>query len=88
MMDCNLVSTSMEAIRKLYTFYEGERVDATTYTSLVGSLLYLTCTRMDILYSVRVVRGFMKEPVNTHLEKLHTFHIALGYSYSKQMILI
>jgi hypothetical protein len=68
MADCNPVLTPMEPGAKLSKFDAGERVDATKYRSLVGSLRYLTCTRPDISYSVGVVSRFMEEPVYTHLK--------------------
>ncbi|KAE8735514.1 hypothetical protein F3Y22_tig00000340pilonHSYRG00533 [Hibiscus syriacus] len=68
MEDCNPVLTPMEPGAKLSKFDGGERVDATKYRSLVGSLRYLTCTRSDISYSVSVVSRFMEEPVYTHLK--------------------
>ncbi|KAE8712623.1 BTB/POZ and MATH domain-containing protein 4-like [Hibiscus syriacus] len=68
MKDCNPVLTPIEPGAKLSKFDGGERVDATKYRSLVGSLLYLTCTRPDISYSIGVVSRFMEEPVYTHLK--------------------
>ena len=32
-----------------------EKVDASTYQSLVGSLIYLTNTRTDIVYAISIV---------------------------------
>ncbi|PNX68276.1 reverse transcriptase, partial [Trifolium pratense] len=42
----------MECGIKLSKHGEGEIVDPSLFKSLVGSLLYLTCTRPDILYAV------------------------------------
>jgi Reverse transcriptase (RNA-dependent DNA polymerase) len=55
MDECNPVSTLMELGTKLSKFEGGDRVDASKYRSLVGSLRYLTCTRPDIAYNVGVV---------------------------------
>ncbi|KAJ8769435.1 hypothetical protein K2173_002925 [Erythroxylum novogranatense] len=57
MADCNPVSTPMEPGAKLSKFDEGERVDASKYRSLVGSLRYLTCTRPDLSLSVGIVNS-------------------------------
>ena len=51
MDDCNPVSTPVECGVKMSKYDEGERVDATLFKSLVGSLRYLTCMRLDILYA-------------------------------------
>jgi len=66
MADCNPVSTPMEPGAKLSKFDGGERVDASRYRSLVGSLRYLTSTRPDLSLSVGIVSRFMEEPVHSH----------------------
>jgi hypothetical protein len=48
MANYNQVSTPMEPGAKVSKFDGGERVDASRYRSLVGSLHYLTCTRPDL----------------------------------------
>lgn len=70
MTHCNSVSTPMEPGVKLSKFDGGERVDASKYRSLVGSLRYLTCTRPDISLSVGIVSRFMEEPVYSHWKAL------------------
>ncbi|MCI74105.1 reverse transcriptase, partial [Trifolium medium] len=54
MDDANPVSTPMEYGIKLSKHEEGEILDPSLFKSLVGSLRYLTCTRLDILYAVGV----------------------------------
>ncbi|XP_016747466.1 secreted RxLR effector protein 161-like [Gossypium hirsutum] len=66
----NLVSTPMEPGVKLSKFDGGERVDASKYRSLVGSLRYLTCTRPDISLSVGIVSRFMEESVYSYWKVL------------------
>ena len=66
MANCNPVSTPMEPGAKLSKFDGGERVDASRYRSLIGSLRYLTCTRPDLSLSVGIVSRFMEEPVHSH----------------------
>jgi len=56
----------MEPGAKLSKFDGGERVDASKYRSLVGSLRYLTSTRPDLSLSVGIISRFMEEPVQTH----------------------
>ncbi|KAG6512435.1 hypothetical protein ZIOFF_030546 [Zingiber officinale] len=53
---------------KLSKHDEGEKIDPTFFKSLVGSLRYLTCTRPDILYGVRLVSHYMEAPTTTHLK--------------------
>ncbi|KAG6514307.1 hypothetical protein ZIOFF_024657 [Zingiber officinale] len=49
------INTPVECGVKLSKYDEEEKVDPTFFKSLVGSLRYLTCTRPDILYAVRLV---------------------------------
>jgi len=51
MNDCNPVSTLVECGVKMSKYDESEIVDPTLFKSLVGSLRYLTCMRLDILYA-------------------------------------
>jgi hypothetical protein len=41
-------------------------VDPTLYKSLVGSLLYLTTTRPDIMYAANLVSRYMESPKDSH----------------------
>jgi hypothetical protein len=45
---------------------EGPTVDPTMYKILVGSLLYLTTTRPDIMYATNLVSRFMESPKDSH----------------------
>jgi hypothetical protein len=47
MDECNLVSTPMEQNLKLTSKEGNESEDATKYKKLVGSLIYLTTTRLE-----------------------------------------
>jgi len=46
---------------KLDTFkiLRGEKVDSTTYRQLIGSLIYLTNTHLDLSYAVNILSHFM-----------------------------
>ncbi|KAM2708962.1 hypothetical protein EV2_046705 [Malus domestica] len=68
MEDYKPISTPMECGVKLTKHDEGESVDPTCFKSLVRSLRYLTCTRPDILYAVRLVSRYMENPTTTHLK--------------------
>jgi len=56
----------MEPGAKLSKFNGGERVDASRYQSLVGSLCYITCTRLNLSLSIDIISRFMEEPVYSH----------------------
>ena len=68
MFDCNPVNTPMHSGKKLSMFDDAEKMDSTSFKSLVGSLRYLTCRRPDILFAVGVVSPFMDDPTSTNLK--------------------
>ncbi|KAL0421152.1 UNVERIFIED_CONTAM: Retrovirus-related Pol polyprotein from transposon RE1 [Sesamum latifolium] len=47
---------------------KGDDADASLYRSLIGSLLYLTTTRPDLMYAVGVLSRFMQLPGQVHME--------------------
>ncbi|XP_006580763.1 uncharacterized protein LOC114411216 [Glycine soja] len=61
------IGTPMECKMKLSKFDEAEKVDATYFKSLMGSLQYLMCTRPGILYGIRLISRYMETPTTTHL---------------------
>ncbi|XP_070682343.1 uncharacterized mitochondrial protein AtMg00810-like [Malus domestica] len=68
MDNCKPISTPVECGVKLTKHDEGESVDPIFFKSLVKSLRYLTCTRPNILYTVRLVSRYMENPITTHLK--------------------
>jgi len=62
------INTPVEYGLKLSKFNGEEKVDATNFKSLVGSLRYLTCTRPDILYATGLISRHMENPTITHLK--------------------
>eukprot|EP01018_Ginkgo_biloba_P026910 Gb_02109 [translate_table: standard] len=47
---------------------ENIKVESTLYKSLVGSLMYLTTTRPDIMYAISLISRFMEDPHDAHLQ--------------------
>ncbi|XP_050876275.1 uncharacterized mitochondrial protein AtMg00810-like [Lathyrus oleraceus] len=68
MDDVNPVGTLMECGIKLSKLENREIVDPTLYKRLVGSLSYLTSTRLDILYVVGILICSMEAPTTTHFK--------------------
>ncbi|XP_062029048.1 uncharacterized mitochondrial protein AtMg00810-like [Rosa rugosa] len=62
------VSNPMSTTTKLSEDQDGKSVDHTMYRSMIGSLLYLTASRPDISYSVRVCTRIQANPKESHLE--------------------
>ncbi|XP_021911171.1 uncharacterized protein LOC110825008, partial [Carica papaya] len=47
---------------------KGSKVDEGNYRSLIGSLLYLTASRPDILFVVSLLSRYMASPRESHLQ--------------------
>ena len=54
-MDCKSMTTPMTTNLKLFGDTTFERVDATLYRQMIGSLIYLTNTRPDICFVVNTL---------------------------------
>ncbi|TXG67231.1 hypothetical protein EZV62_008506 [Acer yangbiense] len=67
MKNCNPVTTPTEMGLKLVKNPEGEKVDNTGYKQIVGSLMYLTATRPDLMYAVSLISRYMESPREIHL---------------------
>ncbi|GKV36625.1 hypothetical protein SLEP1_g44733 [Rubroshorea leprosula] len=67
MKDCNPVSTPIDAGMKLVKNPEGKKVNSTLYKQIVGSLMYLTATRPDIMHAVSLISRYMESPKEMHL---------------------
>ncbi|GKF41696.1 hypothetical protein Tco_0125038 [Tanacetum coccineum] len=58
----------MSTETKLMRDEEGESVDNTIYRGMIGSLLYLTASRPDIMFSVSLCARFQEDLKTSHLE--------------------
>ena len=47
---------------------KGAKINATMYRQLIGSLMYLTATRPDLMYVVSLMSRFMASPIELHLQ--------------------
>nr|XP_027081077.1 probable LRR receptor-like serine/threonine-protein kinase At1g29720 [Coffea arabica] len=67
MKNCNSISTPIEVGLKVIKESEGKRIDSTLYKQIVGSLMYLTATKSDIMHAVSLISRYMESPRETHL---------------------
>jgi hypothetical protein len=67
MKDCNPVSTPVEYGLKLTRDSGGRKVNSTVYKQIVGSLMYLTATRPDIMHATGLISRYMECPREMHL---------------------
>jgi hypothetical protein len=65
-MDSKVMATPMSTTTALDADEEGEHVDRKEYQSMIGSLLYLTATRLDIQFSVCMCANFQASPRTSH----------------------
>ncbi|CAN1121074.1 Retrovirus-related Pol polyprotein from transposon TNT 1-94 [Linum perenne] len=68
MLGCKPSDTPMEPNKRLSRDSEVTPVDKESYQRLVGKLIYLSHTRLDIGYSVSIVSQYMKNPNEEHLK--------------------
>ena len=57
----------MSSSTKLNVDSSGVEVSPTLYRSIIGSLLYLTASRRDIMFSVGVYARYQAAPKKSHL---------------------
>ncbi|GJU59007.1 retrovirus-related pol polyprotein from transposon TNT 1-94 [Tanacetum coccineum] len=62
------IKTPMSSETKLTRDEDGEPFDDTKYHGMIGSLLYLTASRPDIMFSVCLCARFQEAPKTSHLE--------------------
>ena len=67
MMDCKSMTMLMTMNLKLFGDTTYETVDATLYMQMIGSLMYLMNTRLDICFAVNTLRQYMVELKHVHL---------------------
>ena len=67
MDECKPIKTPMPTNRHLDLDEGDNTVDQTLYRYMIGSLLYLTASRPDIMFSVCMRARFQANPKETHL---------------------
>ena len=70
-LGCKPVTTPIEPNQKLAEAQEEATVDREMYQRLVGKLIYLAHTRLDISYAVSLISQFMHNPKQSHLQAAH-----------------
>nr|GEU75329.1 uncharacterized mitochondrial protein AtMg00810-like [Tanacetum cinerariifolium] len=65
--DKKSASTRIDTEKPLLKDPDGENVDVHTYRSMIGSLMYLTSSRLDIMFAVYACARFQVTPKVSHL---------------------
>nr|GEZ58605.1 copia protein [Tanacetum cinerariifolium] len=70
MESCDPVGTPMEIKDKLDLDQNGTPVDATKYHSMIGALMYLTSSRLDIVHVTCLCDRYQAKPTEKHLKEV------------------
>jgi len=81
------IDTLISPSTRLVMDDESPSVDEKSYRGMIGSLLYITANRLDIVFSVSLCAHFQSKPKETHLKAIkrilrylkHTPNLALWY---------
>ena len=87
MSDSKAISTPMGTNGNLNSDTSGNMVDQKLYRSMIGSLLYVTASRPDVMFSVCMCARFQASPRESHLKATkrilrylkHTQNVGLWY---------
>jgi hypothetical protein len=96
MDDSKPLLTPMSTTTALDVDEDGEPVDQNEYRSMIGSLLYLSATRLDIPFFVCLCAHFQASPRTSHQQVVkrifrylrHTPELGLWYSASSSLSLL
>ena len=87
MNEAKAISTPMGTNDNLHSDASGNKVDQKLYRSMIRSLLYVTISRPDIMFSVCMCARFQASPRESHLKATkrtlrylkHTQNVGLWY---------
>ncbi|KAJ9546415.1 hypothetical protein OSB04_018958 [Centaurea solstitialis] len=65
---CSEMKTPMAPPLKLYKDSEGKSADVTLYRGMIGSLLYVTASRPDIMYATCLCARYQADPKESHMK--------------------
>ena len=68
MENCKEIETPLAQNEKLCRDDGSHDVDAEIYRSLIGCLLYLTATRLDIMFTISLLSRFMQSPKESYFK--------------------
>lgn len=67
MKNCDVVQCPIVPRCRLTKYVSGEKVDVIEFKQIVGSLMYLTTTRLYIMFSTCLISRYMEISIKMHL---------------------
>lgn len=94
--ETKIFNTSMSTTDKITKNLNGKSVDTKIYRNMIGSLLYLSTSRLDISYSIGACVRYQADPKESHLKVVKriiryinsTINHGLWYSFDTNNIVI
>ena len=77
--DVKPAKTTMETNKSLLRDEDGKEVDVHLYRSMIGSLMYLTASRPDIMFAVCACARYQVSPKESHLNAIKRIFRYLRY---------
>nr|XP_043625683.1 secreted RxLR effector protein 161-like [Erigeron canadensis] len=87
---CQPIGTPMEVRTKIHADLHGKLFNQKLYRSMIGSLLYLTASRSDIMFATCMCARFQANPMDSHAQAVKRIFrylkstIKLGLWYPKE----
>ena len=85
MLGSKVANTPMDYTTKLGTIRGSAPVDKGRYQRLMGKLIYLSHTKLNIAFSISVVSQFMNNPTEEHMKVMYRilryFEMTLGKGF-------
>ena len=91
--NCKIAKTPMSKAIKIFEDPDGISVNHTLYRGMIGSLLYLTASRPDIMFATTMCARFQANPKESHLSAVKrifrylksTLNLALWYPRDSEL---
>ncbi|OMO51183.1 Integrase, catalytic core [Corchorus capsularis] len=86
------ITTPLNPGEKFFKVDDYGLANATVFRSMIGCLLYLSATRLDIIFSVSLLSRFMHEPTENHLRAAKRVlryvkgSLSFGVMFSKETV--
>ena len=94
--DCKSVKTPMSPSESTGAYPNGTNVNATLYQGMIGSLLYLTTSRLNIMFATILCAHYQESVKESHLLVVkgifhylkHTPNLGLWYPHDSELKLV